>query len=1322
MHFFIFIKIQYSTKFKRQLLPRMKKLPLFLLILAVSALFWSVPVTAGEIVINNGKTEISYTAGSYQQLAFTSTVSSLLFRDVQTEKGMFTELFIKNYSFANEAGDPKLPVFRKLIEVPSGADFEIQITRMTYEEYDMAAIGIEHRIIPAQAPLSKHITDPSQIPFVINEATYQKDQFLGSPLVKVTSVGSMRATHMARLDISPVQYNPVTGKLRIFYNIQATVVFRNADVAETILLKKKKGSPYYENLFNLLPNYTSESDALITTSPVTFVIVSAPTFEATLQPLVAWKTRKGFQVIEAYTNNPNVGTTTSSIKAYLQGLYNTPPAGYNSPSFILFVGDVAQVPAFNTGGHPSDLRYCEYTNDNIPEVFYGRFSAVSASQVQALVNKTIEYEQYQIPNDAYLNEVTMVAGADANNGPLYGNGQINYGTSTYFNSLHNILSHTYLQPEPSGANYSQQIRNNVSNGVAYANYTAHGGEDGWSDPQFTINQIPPLQNIHKYCLMVGNCCKTSNYSTTCFAEEITRATNKGALGYIGCSDYSYWDEDYWWACGFKSVSVNPVYNAAHLGSYDITFHDHGEPINKWYVTQGQMVVGGNMAVEESNSGMKQYYWETYCLMGDPSLSIYFSVPPPLTALYPGALLAGGTSTMTVTTEPYAYVGLSVNDTTFLAGQCADSTGMAILNFNPIILPGYADIVVTKQNRKPLIDSISVIPASGPYVTLDSYTINDSVGGNNNHLADFGETIQLNVTVNNVGIATADNLTGTLASADTNVTISANIFSFGTIPAGGSATGENAFTVIVNNDVADQHHVMSVLTLTNGTDTWTSNLMINLNAPSLSVTTITVWDPTPGGNNNGVLDPGETATLKIGTINNGHADVSNGTGHLTVLPGSTSFILVNNPNTYIGNLAVNQTVNVIYQVITNGITPPGTTVNLNYLETAGSANQYSVQKPFDLTIGALPSYLMQNGAQTTCSGNFYDAGGPNNNYANGEDFTMTFTPATTGAKLKIEFSEFSLESQTNCDYDYLKIFNGPDIAAPLIGKYCGTDMPPAFTSTHASGTLTFTFHSDYSDNFPGWVSTLNCVGGPLNLIANAFPPTVCLGSSSQLTVIPSGGSGNYTYLWSPATGLDDPTSATPISTPESTITYTATVNDGTNSLTSSPITVTVNPVPEAPVITENLPELVSSSPLGNQWYLNGNTIPGATQQSYTPQISAEYYVRVKDETTGCWSEPSNTIAFFFTGINESSTASMVQVYPNPFQENFTISYELPESGNVTITLLDAYGKDVRHIVSSFLQSQGKHTATCHAGDLPASVYYCKVQTNSYSIVKKVILSR
>jgi len=1285
----------------------------------------SIPVFlfAGEIRITEGKTELQITTNTYRQLSFKNQISSIQFRDVRTKLGDFTELFVMGYGYSSEVGDPKLPVNRKLIEIPMDGTIEVRIINTEFTDYSLAGSGINFQIIPQQAPVSKAITDPEEIPFVINAKSYRKNEFLGGPLVSVTPVGAMRAVNLARLDIAPVQYNPVTGILRIYESIEVKILFPNGSEQAAVARKQALFSPFFDNIYNLLANYKGLTDELITTAPVTYIIVADPMFEDALQPLVEWKTRKGFKVVEAYTDNPAVGTTTTTISDYLEDFYNNPPTGYEPQSFVLFVGDVAQIPAFNgtAGSHPTDLYYCEYTGDKIPECYYGRFSANSLIQLQPQIDKTLEYEQYLFPDESFLGEVVMAAGADAAHQLTWGNGQINYGTENYFNSAHGILSHTYLQPEPGGANYSGQIQQNVSDGVAYANYTAHCGTNGWSDPSFKISDIANLENESKYCLMVGNCCLSNKFSVTCFGEEQLRAEDKGSLGYIGGSNNTYWDEDYWWGVGLEAISANPVYNPDHLGAYDVTFHDNGEALQDWYVTQGQMFVGGNMAVEQSGSSAKTYYWEIYHLMGDPSLMVYMSVPPEMTAIYPDVLMIGATS-VDITTEPYAYIGLSKDDDTFVAAACTDSTGAATLTFDALMDPEYIGIVITMQNFKPHIDSIQIIPATGPYLTLASFAVNDSTGGNGNGNADFNEDILLDLEIENIGVGTALNVTATLTTTDTNVVITDGICVIDSVPAGGTTIWPDAFALTVNDFVEDQHVVACDVLFDDGNDSWTSPLLLTLNAPVLVVNNIEVIDPVPGGNNNGVLDPGEDAILRVITKNVGHAEVGNGIGHLIVQPASSPFIIVNAPSCLIGNFPLNTDVEVDFPVETNGITPIGTMVNLDYNETAGPLNQFSAEKQFEIEIGAATVYTMQSGSFNTCNARFYDSGGDTQPYNNNEFFTMTFFPSTPGTKLNADLIEFDVEPSTNCNYDYLAIFNGNTTLAPLIGQYCGTDNPGLIESTATDGSLTFKFISDYAEVYPGWKAIMSCAGGPLTLMANAFPSTVCLGSYSRLSAIPSGGTGTYTYLWEPSTYLDDPTSQFPYCTPDANITYTVTVGDGNETLTSDPVEVTVAPVPDAASITLNGDILESSATDGNQWYYYGAAIPGANQATYQPTLSGEYYVTVSDEITGCESDPSNTIYYLVTAIDQESAEKLVSVYPNPFTDRLNISFGLPEVSAVKIILTDAFGRLIRVIEDRSAVAAGKHTVTLEGGNMHPGMYYCRIRTDTYTVIRKVILTR
>jgi PKD repeat protein len=1079
-------------------------LPLFL-IFVLSSLS---PVFAGNIRLNAEKTGVSFPENTYQRLVVKSSVSDVEFTEIATSHGIFTLPLIEGYGRRTVEGEPALPVYRKLIEVPFDAHFSVRVINRHSYEIDLEKSGILYPVFPAQPPVSKS-EDPTKIKFIYNPSAYTRDDFITDSLVTITPVGIMRAVNMARLDISPVRYNPVSKKMILYDNLTIEIIFEGANITKTLEQKESKASPFFESAYSMLGNYKgiSYTKQLITASPVTYVIISDPMFQATLQPFIEWKTKKGFKVIEGYTSNPSVGTTTTSIKAYLQGLYNNPPSGYNVPSFILFVGDVAQIPAWagGAGSHYTDLRYCEYTGDNIPEVYYGRFSATSISELQPQIDKTLEYEQYLMPDPSFLGQAVMVAGADGSH-ETYSNGQIYYGTETYFNAAHNILSHTYLQPEPSGGNYETNIHNDVSNGVGFANYTAHCSSGGWADPSFVISDIPALQNNHKYCLMVGNCCLSAKFDVTSFAEEMLRAANKGCMGYIGGSNNTYWDEDYWWGCGFKTVTLHPTYDANHLGAYDGAFHDHGEPISNWYITQGQMTVCGDFAVEESNSSMKQYYWEIYHLMGDPSLMPYYAVPPVMTATYQDPMMIGMTD-MVVNTEAYAYVALSFEGV-LLDAQIADASGVANLSFDALTTPGNANIVITKQNRQPIIGIIQVIPASGPYVVYKASSISDPApGGNNNSQMDYGETNLLSVSLKNVGVQQAINVNTTLVTSCSYITFTDNAENYGNIDPNQIITMNDAFAYSVANNVPDQQVVAFDLNASSGTTTWTSHFNIKANAPVLTIGTMYVSDPAPGGDGNGILDPGETGNLVVVSSNTGHASIENVTASLVITGGTSPYLTINTGPFTIGTLATGGSGNAIFNVTANASTPIGTPVDLTFTLTGGAVGQYSVTGPKQVVIGLIPTYLISNTTITTCVGNFYDTGGPAGNYTDNENLTMTFLPYSPNAMIRAAFSSYS----TELGYDYLRIYNGTSTAAPLIGTYNGTTGPGTITASNASGALTFNFTSDGSVQSTGWEAAISCQSTTLPPVAD-FSATP-LNPPINTTVTFSDMSANLPTAWS-----------------------------------------------------------------------------------------------------------------------------------------------------------------------------------------------------------------
>ena len=202
------------------------------------------------------------------------------------------------------------------------------------------------------------------------------------------------------------------------------------------------------------------------------------------------------------------------------------------------------------------------------------------------------------------------------------------------------------------------------------------------------------------------------------------------------------------------------------------------------------------------------------------------------------------------------------------------------------------------------------------------------------------------------------------------------------------------------------------------------------------------------------------------------------------------------------------------------------------------------------ITIMNSVNMHAGEETTCSSLFYDDGGPNSNYSDNRNYTLTFFPDTEGAKIKVDFLSFNTES----NYDYLKIYDGTSTSSAMIGSYTGGNSPGTVVASNAQGALTFNFTSDSYSSEPGWEAVVSCSGLPLEVYAQAESDTLCPGESMHLNAVVSGGNGNFTFDWSPKENLDDFSSMTPVFTaPENgEFTYVVTVSDGeqTNSASVS----------------------------------------------------------------------------------------------------------------------------------------------------------------------------
>lgn len=1003
--------------------------------------------------------------------------SHIDFEEKQAGEGSYLQLFSEGMTRSYDQGKPNLPLITRLIEIPLNKKAIVKIIGYNEEIIHLSEYGLVNEIIPAQASVSKS-DDPDKIPFVKDRDLYQRDAFFKNELVKFEDKGYLRDKHLGYIEISPFEYNPISNELKVLNDIEIEISFVDDYMAKAVSTKQL-ASPYFSNMSLNTINSANESKALIE-GPVKYVIVSDPMFEETLQPFIEWKTLKGFNVIEAYTNQAEVGNTTTSIKAYLKDLYDNPADGI-SPTFVLFVGDIAQVPSFpgNTGSHVTDLYYCEYTGDKLPEVFYGRFSATSVAELQPQIDKTLEVEKYEMPDPSYLNNVVLVAGVDAGFAPTHANGFVNYANEFYTNTANGISSLSYLYPASGSSD--AQIKADISAGAAIANYTAHCNSNGWADPTFVNSDVASMTNTHMYPLMIGNCCLSNKFDdASCFGETLLRAVDKGAVGYIGGSNNTLWDEDYYWGIGLTStITANPTYEESELGAYDRFFHSNGEAKEDWYITQGQIIVAGNLAVEASSSSSKAYYWEIYHLMGDPSLTPYVTIPQTLTSSYnPETVI--GTSSFEITTEEDAYAALSFNGE-LLDAKLADETGIAVLTFDALSLAGDAILVITKQNRQPHIDTIIVKSGNTPFIAFDSFVINDAIT-NANGQADFGEEIKLDVNLKNFSDNHDAFLTNaTLRTSDTSITLIDSTETYGTILKSETKLIEEAFSMHIDPAVLNKQKVEFDLIITGqdagGTDyDWISKLELTVYAPEINASGLIINDSL--GNNNQIFDPGETVKLGLVVSNSGGSDIENIQITASQITENSYFELLDTEQNNI-SLQANSSDTIEFTATVHEKELTGNSVQIRFYVNDLLYNLHNDSIIHEIVIGEMEEYKISDTSSVIVETQvlFYDKGGANNSYGNNENYVITFYPKNPRGKLMVDFSTFDVElnSSGGC-YDYLTVYDGDSVKNDyLVGEFCNQERPTQITATNELGALTFKFYSDVSVTGLGWDAIVRNTG-------------------------------------------------------------------------------------------------------------------------------------------------------------------------------------------------------------------------------------------------------
>ena len=615
-------------------------------------------------------------------------------------------------------GAPDLPSLSALVRLPQGSSLEVKEVEADSTVWEGA--------VPEGKPLAPvtegWVKDGPQPEYKPDEKVYGSHvAYRGGERVEVENLGVMGTEQLFRVTVRPVCYRPMEGDL------------------------------VYDNVIEAALNVVEAP-----VQPVSggYLIVSRPQFREGLQPFVRWKRQQGFEVTELYADT-HVRDSVKALMTEAVGVH-----GQDSwPRYVLLVGDVAQLQAFpgtthpsGLGNHVTDLYYAEFTGDYLPDALLGRWPVNDTAELGAVVRKTVRYEQGLDLDTARLQRLLLVAGSEERDpAPVTTNGQVGYVAREA--RLAAPWIDTLCYRNPTSADQRPDILSDLRRGVAMLNYTAHCTAAGWSSPSVTFASIDTLDNPQPL-LYVNNCCQSNSFDGTCFGEQLLRKADGGAIGVVGATNSTLWNEDYYWAVGPKyPLSLTPQYDSLRPGSFDRWLGRMGG-----VRSQGELLAAGNMAVMAAGSPYDKFYWEIYCLLGDPSLEPWVGVPQAIDLHLTDGTPTDGAGTLHLSGTTGATVTAMQHDTVLGTGVIG-SDGMLALQLSRSIDTTPLVITATAYAHRPRIDTLAVAPVEGMGAALRSVTVGDST---------------VSCCVENVGTVPLYGLQVVLAQLETDSTVDASI--------------------------------------------------------------------------------------------------------------------------------------------------------------------------------------------------------------------------------------------------------------------------------------------------------------------------------------------------------------------------------------------------------------------------------------------------------------------------------------------------------------------------------------------------------------------
>ncbi len=929
-------------------------------------LIFSWVVNAGDVTYPDswGQPGISVKSQSNQNVELNFSIQSFGLNATRINGEDMTEISLPDVFLPNDEGAPNLPGMGRYIALPQGATAQVKMMEYRTELYKDINL--------APAPRIPWDTEQGPLEYSRDEVIYSTNAFYPEQPVEISEPTAIRGVDAVIVGITPFQYNPVTKELLVYRDIKIEVTFEggNGHFGDD-RLRSRWWDPILHDVFlneESIPemNYNKSFQGTKDVGCEYLIITpDNPEFQSWADSIKQFRTKQGIQ-----TDVITIGEIGTNSAYNIEGFVNDAFNNWDIvPAAILILGDYGTNPD-NSIMAPiwnnycvSDNIYADVNGNDMPDIIFARITAQNETHLETMITKFLNYERTPPTSEDFYNHPITALGWQTErwfqicsevvggfwrnelgkepvrvNEVYGGNPDVDpWSTATNTNVVLNFFGPSglgYIPTSPSdlgdwaGGN-ADDINAAINDGSFMLQHRDHGFEQGWGEPDYSSPDISGLTNTDLTFVLSVNCLTGKyNLANECFTEVFHRykynGQNSGALGLIAASEVSY-------------SFVNDVYV---WGLYDNMWPDFMPQYGSSVDPRGVLPAFGNAAgkyfLKQSNwpynTNNKEVTYNLFHHHGDAFLTVYSEVPQPLTVLHADQMLSGAT-TFTVQADANAFIALTVNGE-IIGTATSDGTPADVLI--PAQTAGSEVLVtVTKQNYYRHQSTVEVIDNNTAYVVNASVELKDDAG-NGNGLMDYGETISLDIDMENIGTLQAENVMVTLSSENEYIEVQTGAVSFGNIAAGNNMMIEDAFTFDVDGQVPDLQNVTFKLEATDGIDTWNSYFVIKSHAPVLELVSFTIDDP--AGNNNGRIDPGETAEITIVTVNNGSADAYNIMGDLVC---AEPDITINTSAQSYGDLANGETAENTFTIEAGAAIPEGTQAGFELQMTADGGVSTSV---------------------------------------------------------------------------------------------------------------------------------------------------------------------------------------------------------------------------------------------------------------------------------------------------------------------------------------------------------------------------------------------